>query len=197
MKRIYATLLMVAAMLGGFTLAGSVAYAADSSGAAGTSESLTELLRMIADAFRGDNPTLGGVLAVVAGVTLIRKYGPLRWPWLNKTPWPVLLVAALSFASTAAAMMTAGAGLVSTLWPAAKLAIGAGGSYALVTKLGAYVLDRWGSKLPSWLKAGLGWLLWMFKKPGAAAIANAEQEGETAVGAAGPQPGAGDVDEVP
>jgi hypothetical protein len=162
MKQILSTLFFVLAMVGGFALAASVAYAGTGV-SGGESETLSELLRMIADAFTSGNPTLGGVLVVVAGVTGVRKYGALKFPWLAKPPWPALLVLIMSFGSTVAAMLTAGSALTAALWPAAKLAIGAGGIYALVSHLGGWALSKWGDKMPSWLRAALSAALWMFK----------------------------------
>lgn len=176
-------------------IAASVAWAGTGV-TGGESETLSELLRMITDAFASGNPTLAGVLVVVAGVTAIRKYGPLKFPWLGNKPWPALLVLLMSFASTVAAMMGGGSALGATLWPAMKLAAVAAGGYGLIAHLGGWLIGKWGDKLPTWMRSALAAVLWMFTKPGEKAIDKADKAGAEAVEEAGEPTGAGDADEV-
>ncbi len=162
----------------------------------GDSTAIGELLRALVDAFQTKNPTLIGVATIVLGVAAVKKWGGKRFPWIGKSPFPELMVLVTSFATTVGALVEAGSALGDAVTPAFKLAAAAAGGYAIVAAIGRAALDKWGAKLPGWIVTALNAVLWLFAKPGAAAVAKAAKAGDDAV-KADPPAGVGPTDSIP
>lgn len=176
-------------------LAGFSATALAAGAATPTDQStLGELVRAVAEAFRGGQYAFAGSLALVLAVAATRKYGSKRVPWLASDMGGAMLTLVGAFGASMAATLSGGASPSWHMaWTATGIAVSAAGGYALIKKLAVDPLlaSAWyKEKAPAWLRACLDIALWVFTKPsdGAKAIEKAEAEGAKAVEAK-PAPG--------
>lgn len=176
---VLALLTMVVIMLVSFTAS---AYAA---GAVTPDEgSLLDLLRPVYDAFRGGHYIAAGALAVVFVVALLKRYAPGKLgAFVHSDPGGVLTTLVISFAGAIAAATGSGAAWHwSMLGTAGMIAFAAAGGYAMIKKLIVDPLRAsvwYQSKAPTWLKACLGVVFWIFDRP--TAVEAAEKAGDVAV----------------
>jgi hypothetical protein len=94
---------------------------------------LVDLARPVLDALLGGNYMAAGMLALVLGVALLRRFGGSRWPILSSRKAAPYLVAAGALSASLAAAVVAGTALsFGLVW---KLAAGAGFGYAMLKPL--------------------------------------------------------------
>lgn len=194
MKKLVTPLILVAMLCITFT---ATSFAA---GAAVPEDgSLLDLLTPIWDAFTGKHWWLAGAAALVAGVTLFKKYAPSgkARDFANSEEGAASLVLAGSFGAALVASLS-GATAV-PMSPALALdafhvAAAAAGGYFLISMLVVKRLTNskfYQDKAPSWLKAAVSLAFWAFQKK-SPAIDTAKAAGEAAV-AAKPATGAAGV----
>jgi len=154
-----------------------MAFAAQ--GATGEETLIADALNAVVSAFQGGHAKEAAFLAIVLAVALIKKFAAPRVVWLRSPEASALLVLAASFAGV---MGTGGS------WRnALELAAVAAGGYRLIKLLGGALLgSRLGQMLPQWLRAALYASLWLFDRPGQAAVARAEVAGDDATKASPP-----------
>lgn len=153
---------------------------------AGEDGSLPDLLRPIWDAATGGHWWLSASLALVAAVTLFKKYAPGKLgAWAHTNAGASVLVLVGSFGGAlATGLLTSGTDAISMalVMPALKVAFGAAGGYALVKNLvvDPLVKSEWyQNKAPTWLKGAMGIVTWMFSKSSVAK--DAVKAGDAAV----------------
>lgn len=166
---------------------------ASAGGTVGDGSAVGDMLRAVIDAFANGHATEGAFLALVLVVAVARKWGVKRFPFLATGEGAILLVLVASFA-TAMAASAAGAGVSwAAAYGALKIAAGAAGGYKIVRVVGGLIMRK--VSMPAWLKSAIGSALWLFEKPGAKAIADAEKAGDDAV-RKNPAPGVGETDVI-
>ncbi len=144
----------------------------------------TDFLKPIYDSFVHGNYLAAGMMTLVLGVALLKRYAPDKWgisTFVHGDAGGTLLTLVASF-GTAMVTSLAGTGTVSwAMFKAAGLiAVGAAGGYAIVKKLFIVPFLRpWAEKAPAWAKPILQMILWIFDKP--TPIEKAEAAGEAAV----------------
>jgi len=182
--------MLAAIMLVSFT---ATAFAAGA--ATGDDGSILDLLRPVYDAFRDGHYVAAGALAVVLLVALIKRYAPGKiGDFVHSDAGGAATTLMISFAGTIAAATGAGQPWTwSILWISGGIAFAAAGGYAVMKKLviEPMLASSWyQDKVPSWAKAMLAVVLWVFDSRAGAdqAIAKAEKDGADAVAA---NPGTG------
>lgn len=158
--------------------------------------SLLDLAKPVIAALTSGSPALACALALVLGVSLIRKFGATKWPFLTTDVGGTVLTFLASLGAACAAAFAGGAlPSLSLLWTAVVVAAGASGGYTAIKRLAAPALRYVESKLPAWLQTIvtplLNVVLWAFEG-NAAAVATADAAGAAAV-AAKPAPGIASV----
>ncbi len=207
MRKMISALALCLCFVGGMTgavAAAGVPPAEGDSVPAYVGDVSVEAAKAIFEAFKSGNATLGVLLVLIAGVTLLRKYGSKKWPALGSDFGGSMLLAGLTLLGTLAASAGAGgwAGVSdpSVLWRAFKLAAYAGGGYTLIKRAMKWALAKWGEKLPGWMRSVLEAGMWIFDSaPGAGAavaVEKAKAAGEAAV-KANPPSGVGPTGTIP
>lgn len=133
---------------------------------------LLELAKPIYDAIMHGNGWLAASLAIVLLVAMVKKWLAPRWPWLAGDVGGPLLVLFGSFGGALGTALMAGAGMSPALaLVALKIALAAGGGYAMLKKLVAPLLRSLRKKVPAWMRPGFDLVLWIFDRPGSAKLA--------------------------
>lgn len=148
--------------------------------------SLLDLLKPILDAFKGGHHLEAGMLALVLMVAALKRYAPEKYgisKFVHGDVGGTLLTLVGSFGGAMATTLAAGE---TPSWAMSKtalmIAVGAAGGYAMIKKLLVEPLrnsDWYQTKAPSWLKAILSVVMWVFDKPDP--TAQAERAGNAAV----------------
>lgn len=186
--RRYISSLFLALVVGFLSFAGvSVAFAAGENVSEATEMPLLEMAKPILDAVRGGQGVLAAALALVFCVSLARRYGGKRFPFLMSDAGGSALTLLGGFGGALATALMAGTvpsfGLAMT---ALGVAFAAAGGYTMIKRLAVPAMRAMQAKLPTWAQPILGLVLWIFDKP--SAVAKAESAGAAAV-AAKPGPG--------
>jgi hypothetical protein len=178
MQRILSTIVFCLCFVAGFA---GVAFA---SGGASVDETLiADALNAVVSAFQGGHAKEAAFLTVVLAVAVVKKLVAPRVTWLRSPEASALMVLAASFAGVTGA----GGGAKDALF----LAFAAAGGYHLIKLLGGALLgSKLGQLLPQYVRAALYAALWVFDRPGQAAVEQAEVAGDAAVKAS-PPTGAG------
>lgn len=165
---------------------GFTASAMAAGAAAPEDGSLLDLLKPVIDAFKGGHHLEAGMLALVLAVAALKRYAPEKYgisKFVHGDVGGTLLTLVGSFGGAMATTLAAGD---SPSWAMSKtalmIAVGAAGGYAMVKKLVVEPLrnsDWYQTKAPSWLKAILSVVMWVFDKPDP--TAQAERAGNAAV----------------
>lgn len=161
LKRVLEFLLIPVALLAAF---GATSYAADAAPVA-SDGSLLDLARPVLDAVIHGQYWLGGSLALVLAVAVLRQYGGAYLPWLKTGQGAALMALLATFGATLAAAFAGGAMPSGHLvWTAAKIAVASAGIYSL---LKALVVDPYvvplAAKYPKYRLIFVA-ILWLFDR---------------------------------
>lgn len=163
----------------------------------GDSDPIGDILRAMFSAFRGGDYPEAGALALCAAVAAARTYGVKRYPSWGSTEGALIMALVGGFATSMVAQLAGPATLsMAAFWIAVKVAAGAAGGYAMISKLVMPILRMLQSKLPGFMSKPFGYVLDLlgviFERSKAVTIAKAEAAGRAAV-TAKPGPGASGV----
>lgn len=141
-----------------------------------------QVLSDILSAAKAGHYAYAAALALVVGVTLARRYGAGKLPWLaSDTGGAVLSFAGALGAAFASALATGGAVSLSLVWAAVGVAVTASGGYTLAKKLLINpILKPLAAKAPAWAQPIFALLLYLFESR-AEAAARATAAGQAAV----------------
>lgn len=189
--------LVVVALVGLFSFAGSTAAFAAGGAAAPDDGSLVELAKPVLDAVMSGQGWMGAAMALVMAVALARRYAPGKLGELVRSDAGGVVTSFLmSFGGAAATALaaTGGAPSAAILKTAAGVAMAASGGYVALKKLAVPFLRKLQGKVPAWASPILGMLIWICERPDA--IGKAKAAGDAAVKAK-PAPGVAGVTGAP
>lgn len=127
---------------------------------------MTDPLAVLLKAVMAGQYAYAAVLALIALITLVRKYGSAKVPFLATDAGGLLLSLALSFLGTLGLGLASGVPLTLALLKKALLVWGASSfSYSTLRRLLLPIVEKFA---PAWLQSLLRYALWVLDKPASA-----------------------------